>query len=221
MTISLDAKNNLYFVDGSLEKPSINDKAWNRCNNMVIGWLIASLERSIAKSIMYFKTAVEIWADLKERFGNPSSSQLNRLHERLFNTNEEPRMSISDYFTKVKSLWDEMDDLRPVPTCNCHPDINFIKIQQDLRIMTFLMKIDYQYHQVRSNLLMTKELQRVSKVYKMLLQEESHKDLRKSIVPLDTMAFNVDRRRSYGINSHKNQASGGNKKSNYHCEIVR
>ncbi|CAO2827721.1 unnamed protein product [Amaranthus hypochondriacus] len=63
MTISLDAKNKLSFVDGSLPQPadgSLKEKAWKRCNNMVIGWLISSLDRSIAKSIMYFKTATEI-----------------------------------------------------------------------------------------------------------------------------------------------------------------
>ena len=147
-TISLDAKNKLYFVDGSLPKPvdsSSDEKAWKRCNNMVIGWLIASLERSIAKTTMYFPTAHEIWDDLEGRFGSPSSSQKYRLQERLLYTSQEPGMSVSEYFTKVKSLWDEMDDLRPLPICHCHPTTNFTKIQQDLRIMTFLMRLDPQY----------------------------------------------------------------------------
>lgn len=46
--IGLIAKNMLCFVDGTLPKPSENApvmKAWERCNNMVLGWLIASLDR--------------------------------------------------------------------------------------------------------------------------------------------------------------------------------
>lgn len=42
--IGLIAKNKLCFVDGSLPQPSIDDaykKAWDRCNNMVIGWLLS------------------------------------------------------------------------------------------------------------------------------------------------------------------------------------
>lgn len=92
MIISLDAKNKLSFVDGSLPQPeegSQDERAWKRCNNMITGWIIASLEKHIAKSIMYFKIAHAIWNDLEARFGNPSSSQMYRLQERLSNTYQE------------------------------------------------------------------------------------------------------------------------------------
>lgn len=78
-------------------------------------------------------------------------------------------MSIADYFTRVKSLWDEIDDLRPIPTCVCNPNVNFLKIQQEQRILTFLMKLDQDYSQVRSNLLMNKVLLDITEVYRMLL----------------------------------------------------
>ena len=68
MVISLDAKNKISFVDGSLPQPldgSSDERAWKQCNNMVIGWIITSLERHNAKSIMYFKTAIAIWNDLE------------------------------------------------------------------------------------------------------------------------------------------------------------
>lgn len=176
--ISLDAKNKTCFVDGSLPMPiddSPDQPAWKRCNNMVTGWLISSLDRPIAKSIMYFKTAHAIWADLEGRYGNPSSSQLYRLQEQLLHTTQEHGMSVADYFTKVKSLWDEIDDLRPLPTCTCNPKDSFTKIQQDQRILAVLMKLDPEYHQVRSTLLMHKVLPDVTEVYRMLLQEECHK----------------------------------------------
>ena len=69
----------------NLLKGFSNERAWNRCNNMVIGWIISFLERHIAKSIMYFKIATDIWNDLEARFGNPLSSQIYRLQERLIN----------------------------------------------------------------------------------------------------------------------------------------
>src|SRR5688572_24672183 len=61
---------------------------------------------------------------------------------------------------------------------------------------------------------MNKDLPSVSEVYRMLLQEESHKEVSKSIVTLETMAFNVDRRKSYDRLSHKNQI----KKPNFYCQ---
>lgn len=42
---------------------------------MVIGWLIASMDRLTANSVMYCSTIKEIWLDLDERFGQSSMAQ--------------------------------------------------------------------------------------------------------------------------------------------------
>ena len=84
MIISLTAKSKMPFVDGTLSQPSLNSsdlKPWIRCNNMVIDWLIASMDRLIAKSIIYCSIAQEIWYDLEERFGQASMAQLYSLQE--------------------------------------------------------------------------------------------------------------------------------------------
>ncbi|CAO2816266.1 unnamed protein product [Amaranthus hypochondriacus] len=217
VVISLDAKNKTCFVDGTLPMPkndSPEQHAWKRCNNMVTGWLIASLDRSIARSIMYFKTAHAIWTDLEGRYGTPSSSQLYRLQEQLLHTTQESGMTIAEYFTKVKSLWDEIDDLRPLPACTCNPKDSFTKIQQDQRILTFLMKLDPEYHQVRSTLLMHKDLPDVTEVYRMLLQEECHKGLNKTPPSIEPMALATDKWR----NSLSKRSPNTTKKPNYFCD---
>lgn len=107
MIISLTAKNKMSFVDGTFPQPSSTSsefKAWIRCNNMVIGWLIASLDRLIAKSIMYCNTAHEIWSDLEERFGQASMAQLFSLQEDLTHTSQQPNQHIAEYFTKMKAI---------------------------------------------------------------------------------------------------------------------
>ncbi|XP_021857699.1 uncharacterized protein [Spinacia oleracea] len=71
MVIALSARNKPCFVDGSLNQPaanSANHRIWNRCNDLVISWMLSSLEPSIARSVLYLKTAREIWLDLEERF---------------------------------------------------------------------------------------------------------------------------------------------------------
>lgn len=122
MIIGLTAKNKMCFVDGSLEKPSTisnEAKVWERCNNMIIGWIIASLERPIARSVMYYVIAKEIWRDLEERYDQASVAQVYSLHTELFNVIQEPIMTISDYYTKIKSIWDQIDVLDPVLVCSC------------------------------------------------------------------------------------------------------
>ena len=71
MKISLSAKNKIGFVTGSIKRPSSTDNAfssWQRCNDMVISWLLNSIHPDIASSVIYAETAAEIWADLQERF---------------------------------------------------------------------------------------------------------------------------------------------------------
>ena len=116
-----------------------------------------------------------------------------RLQVRLLNTFQEPNMSVAEYFTRVKFLWDEIDDLRPLLVCTCNPTNNFLKIQQDQRVMAFLMKLDPQFNQAKSNLLMSKDLPDVSDVYCMLLQEESHKDFNKNDTTLEPMTLAADK----------------------------
>ena len=126
-------KNKMCFIDGSLtpSADSIDHQPWHRCNNLIIGWLVASLDRYTAKSVMYFKTAHDIWLDLDGCFGKTSSSQLYCLQEKLTNTFQELGMSLTTYFTRVKTLWDELDDLCPLTICKCNPTTNFFKIQQN------------------------------------------------------------------------------------------
>lgn len=88
MLFTLTAKNKVGFIDGTLPKPlntSTDCEAWERCNNMVIGWIFSSLDESISSSVFYHKIASEIWKELEERFGQPSSAHLYFLQEKLSN----------------------------------------------------------------------------------------------------------------------------------------
>jgi hypothetical protein len=72
MIVSLTAKNKLAFVDGSLPKPSPEDEAmhhaWTRCNNMIITWILNSILKEIASSVIYITTCEEMGLDLKDWF---------------------------------------------------------------------------------------------------------------------------------------------------------
>lgn len=64
--------NKFRFVDGSLTKLAVNNpthKAWERVNNVIIGWLIGDIDPKIARSVMWYQTAMEIWKGLEDRYG--------------------------------------------------------------------------------------------------------------------------------------------------------
>lgn len=54
--MALMSKNKLHFVDGSIIAPDKNDPlfgTWERCNNMMLSWLLHSLFPSIAQSVIW------------------------------------------------------------------------------------------------------------------------------------------------------------------------
>nr|XP_033517232.1 uncharacterized protein LOC117281482 [Nicotiana tomentosiformis] len=64
MMVSLSTRNKIGFIDGSYAKPVVNSpqyRQWDRCNNMVISWLINSLSPDIAESMQYSETTESIW----------------------------------------------------------------------------------------------------------------------------------------------------------------
>jgi hypothetical protein len=71
MLISLNAKNKLGFINGTI--PTLGESnpkysLWQRCNDMVLSWILNSLNQELANSVFYMETPSEIWLDLQERF---------------------------------------------------------------------------------------------------------------------------------------------------------
>ena len=64
MSMALNDKHKLGFVDGSIVQPSPNDpsaRTWSRCNSMVISW-------EIGDNLLYLDTAQAAWNDIYKRF---------------------------------------------------------------------------------------------------------------------------------------------------------
>ncbi|XP_057544033.1 uncharacterized protein LOC130823430 [Amaranthus tricolor] len=196
---------------------------------MVIGWLISYLERSVAKSVMYYNDARDIWKNLEDRFGQTSSSLLYSLQEDLSRTYQELHMSIAEYYTKVKGLWDEIDNVSPLATCtcincSCNLTKQYLKDREDQRLIHFLMKLHDNFQQARGNILRMKELPSAAEAYHILLQEQRHQELSKISTSslTDFMAFAFDKKSTYEKFSSKTRTSQDKKQLGRgfkHCQM--
>ncbi|KAA8518376.1 hypothetical protein F0562_015741 [Nyssa sinensis] len=87
MSMALSAKNKLGFIDGSISRPSQQtDKlfdAWSRCNNMVLSWILNSVSKDLAASIIFIDTAAAVWKDLKERFSQSNAPRIFQLQQAI------------------------------------------------------------------------------------------------------------------------------------------
>lgn len=179
MIIALLARNKLCFVDGSLPKSlstSSSYKSWSMCNDMVISWILGALSTSIGRSVIYSTSAHQMWLKLDERYGVSNGAQLFGLHKELTEVSQ-GNQSISNYFTKIKMLWDDIDSLclAPICTCGCHYGAaqKLTQFQQDQQVIQFLMGLNDSYNMMRGSILMRSPLPSLGHVYTLLLQEEA------------------------------------------------
>lgn len=112
MTLALNSKNKLGFINGSIKAPleEINPEGyavWSRCNDLVHSWIINTLDPEIADSVIYYPTAHEVWEDLRERFSQSNAPRIFEIQRDIASLRQE-QLSISAYYTKLKSLWDEL-----------------------------------------------------------------------------------------------------------------
>nr|GMD83701.1 uncharacterized protein LOC109166622 [Ipomoea batatas] len=88
MSMSLSYKNKLVFVNGTITKPSTDNMekylAWERCNNMVVSWIVRTLSPSIGSSVLWIDTAYGVWDYLKRRFIGPKSKLDARAKKCIF-----------------------------------------------------------------------------------------------------------------------------------------
>jgi len=84
--IALSAKHKVAFIDGSCTCPAPTSPLftfWQRNNAMVISWLLNSLNDSNRNSVLYYDTALELWKDLEERFGQSNKARLFQVQKEV------------------------------------------------------------------------------------------------------------------------------------------
>lgn len=139
MTISLSVKNKLEFIDGSLPRPPNTDpvllRSWTRNNNIVISWILNSISKEISASVIYLDTAYAMWKELKERFQQSNGPRVFQIKRDLM-TLTQGQDSVSNFFTKLKVLWEELANYNAHCTCGLCICGNAREMDQTI---TFLM----------------------------------------------------------------------------------
>ncbi|XP_070047874.1 uncharacterized protein [Nicotiana tomentosiformis] len=156
---------------------------------MVISWLLNSLSKQIAESVLYYKTAKEIWKELEDRFGQSNGALLYQLQKELSDL-VQGSSDIAGYYTKFKKIWDDLDSFDACThcsyECSCRGKSRSLRSQHDGRLIQFLMGLNDAYSEVKSNILMTTPLLSFNHAYSLLIQEEKQKEIQIAHHPLDS-----------------------------------
>ncbi|KAL5570946.1 hypothetical protein UlMin_020543 [Ulmus minor] len=181
---------------------------------MVILWILHYVSKDIAESIMYLDSAFDMWSDLYDRFhqgNNPRVFQIKQLLGNLVQGSND----VSGYFTRLKTLWEELKDFRPFPMCSCGAMKQLIDLQQHDYVLQFLMGLNKSFSRVRAQIIMLDPLPSINKVFSLIVQEERQRSLSSlNLFQLNVAAFGAS---SSNYNSYK-----GKKDKPYctHCGML-
>ncbi|XP_050229563.1 uncharacterized protein LOC126678711 [Mercurialis annua] len=180
MRMSLISKNKYKFVDGSIVPPLRNDEifaVWERCNTLVMFWLYRSVSQTIADSVSCMDSALEIWNDLKDRLSLGDACRIGDLQEEFF-TYKQNTLSVNEYFTHLKTIWDELKSLRSLPLCTCEPKCSCGLIEtvekntSNDHVIRFVKGLNDSFGTIKTQILMMKPLPKINKAFSMAVQFE-------------------------------------------------
>ncbi|XP_058776725.1 uncharacterized protein LOC131651064 [Vicia villosa] len=123
----LAMKNKFQFVDGTIEVPN--------CNNLnYVAWQRCKI---------------------LGRFMRGDKIHVAQLYQEISNLKKGSK-KISDYFTELRRLWEELDQYRPMPNCTCHVTCACLAVRNsgsfraEDRIIQFLIGLNEEFHGVVS-----------------------------------------------------------------------
>lgn len=172
--IALEAKNKTAFIDSSLPRPDDDDLLfvpWKRCNSMVKSWLLNTVSKEFANSLLCFQNAVDIWTDLRSRFLESDGPRIFDIKKSLTALTQ-GSMDVNSYYNKMKILWDELDGYDESPACVCRALQSWLNRQQKEAVFQFLMGLNDSFSQVRGHILLMEPLPPLAKVFSLVLREE-------------------------------------------------
>ena len=92
ITIAIHTKNKLGFINGKLERPTepgFMQEQWDRCNSVVLSWILGCVSQEVFMGQIYSKNAKEVWDELKETYDKQDASIIFNMHYKIhsFNNN--------------------------------------------------------------------------------------------------------------------------------------
>ena len=138
---------------------------------MVISWILNSLHKNNAYSLLFLKIARKIWIELNHRYEQSDGALLYQIQQNLYSISQGSN-DFSSYFTKLSTIWDELRVVQTIPACSSNATMAINKILKDQRLIQLLMGLNDSYKSFRGQILMMKPLPTISIIYFMVIQEE-------------------------------------------------
>ncbi|KAL0371767.1 UNVERIFIED_CONTAM: hypothetical protein Scaly_0858300 [Sesamum calycinum] len=160
MRIASGAKMKLSFINGkSINPEEVSDECeqWVRTDCMVTSWILNSISKEIVESFLYINSARELWMELEAYFGESNKPMIYQIQREIASVSQ-GNLSVSEYYPKLKRLWDELTCLKPMLQCECGASKIMAEMNLLNQLMQFLMGLHDNFDHVRNQILLMEPL---------------------------------------------------------------
>ncbi|XP_038721996.1 uncharacterized protein LOC120014146 [Tripterygium wilfordii] len=185
---ALKARKKIGFVDGTLKTPDEADPSyqdWIQVDSLVKTWITNCVSPDIMVSVSTARKSHELWTYLKNRYSAANPTRDFELTHAI-STIKQADSPVTEYYARIKSLWDELYQYKQLPVCRCGSckcgvDKISMAQQNKEKPLQFLMGLDDHYEHVTNQILLMDPLPDVNKAFAQIGQVE-----RKQIVNQST-----------------------------------
>ncbi|KAI5354972.1 hypothetical protein L3X38_007867 [Prunus dulcis] len=157
VTLALGGRSKLGFINGSIEAPDIsspNYESWSCKDQLVMSWLLNSMERKIAEIFSYSESSHQLWETIKEMYGNKNNAaRVFQLKQEITNLQQEGKPFVQ-LLGGLKNKWNELEVYHPHTT----DAAVLLKRAEEDKKFQLLSSLDSTYEDLRNHILMNFEL---------------------------------------------------------------
>ncbi|KAL9666402.1 hypothetical protein QQ045_000733 [Rhodiola kirilowii] len=184
MEIAFSGRSKLAFFQRKYPKPTdpVMAARWQRCNDVLMSWLIYSVSKKIIGEILHSSDAMTTWDTLESSYAGTNVARKSEIQRELGNL-VKGDLSVMTFKQKLEILWQELDTIK-VTVCasagNCVCCKQNKNYKHEDRVVKFLMGLNDAYASVRTHVFTVDEVPKFSTVYGLALREEASRAIRKA-----------------------------------------
>ncbi|XP_057968054.1 uncharacterized protein LOC131157725 [Malania oleifera] len=141
-------------------------------------------------STLYAETAHQLWVELEHHLAQQNTPRIYEIKQGIAALMQQ-QDSVSCYFSKLKTLLDELMNYESIPSCSCGGLKIVIENQQRDWVMKFLMGLNDSYKGLKAQILLIKPFPNLNEVYSIIQQEEKRREISSDPSPTEPLALLV------------------------------
>ena len=212
VTIALGGRSKLGFINGKEKAPVFDSpeyEIWLSKDQLVMSWILNSMERNIAEIFSYSESSLDLWEALRDMYGNQNNSaRIFQIQQEVNALRQDGRPFVS-LLGNFKSLWSELEVYRPHTV---DPVVLKKRTEED-RVFQVLASLGSEFEDLRCHILMSPELPSLKSVCSTIQREE----VRRKVMIRETVTNSSDTRAYIAHKNYEGKSIKG-KRLDLKCE---